>query len=128
DEKFLLYYFDAHKEKSAPLSYSLIAINSDGEIVSHYGGIHNQLKLNDTVISVVWGVNAYTLPEWRGEGINSKIVSRLQKNNEANAVIGMPFDAPGFYKNIGYNIFSRGTFSRFVYVLDSSVCEIIKMI
>jgi hypothetical protein len=125
NEKFLLYYFDAHNEQSEPLSYSLIGINSDGEIVSHYGGIHCKLKLNKTFISIVWGVNAYTLPEWRGFGTNSKIVNYIHENNEANAVIGMPFDAPYFYQKLGYNIFNKETFKRFVYVLDSSVFTII---
>jgi len=128
NEKFLLYYFDSHNEKLSPLSYSLIGINSHGEIVSHYGGLHYKLKLNKTIISMIWGVNAYTLPEWRGCGINSKIVTYIHENNEANAVIGMPFDAPFFYKKLGYNIFNKETLKRFVYVLDSRIFDIVNLI
>ncbi|MBU3659206.1 MAG: GNAT family N-acetyltransferase [Flavobacteriales bacterium] len=128
NDKFLLYYFDSRNDKLPPLSYSLIGINSDNEIVSHYGGLHYKLKLNKTIISVIWGVNAYTLPEWRGCGINSKIVNYIHENNEANAVIGMPFDAPFFYKKLGYNIFNKETLKRFVYGLDSRIFDIVNLI
>lgn len=128
NEKFLLYYFGTHNEKLEPLNSSLIGINSFGEIVSHYGGLHYKLKLNKTIISVIWGANAYTLPEWRGKGINSKIVSYIRENNEANAVIGMPFEAPFFYKKLGYNMFNKETLKRFVYVLDSRVFDIVNLL
>jgi len=128
NEKFLLYYFDSRSDKLPPLSYSLIGINSNDEIVSHYGGLHYELKLNKTIISVIWGVNAYTLPEWRGCGINSKIVNYIHENNEANAVIGMPFDAPFFYEKLGYNIFNKETLKRFVYVLDLRIFDIVNLI
>ena len=97
DERFLRYYFDPFNKKSELFKYSLIAINSKGEIVSHYGGIFYKLKLNQKIIDVIWGVNAYTLTEWRGKKINSRIVSFLHENYEANAVIGMPFAAPFFF-------------------------------
>jgi hypothetical protein len=62
DEAFLTYYFEPFNKKSKPFNYSLIAISSKGEIVSHYGGVFYQLKLNQKIIDVIWGVNAYTLP------------------------------------------------------------------
>jgi len=124
DERFLLYYFTSFKKKSKPFSYSLIAINSDGEIVSHYGGLFYQLKLNQKIIDVIWGVNAYTLPEWRGKQINSGIVNFLHNNYPANAVIGMPITAPYFYKKLGYNTFDKKTFKRFIYAFDSRVFDI----
>lgn len=125
DENFLLYYFNAHNEILKPLSYSLIGVSKDGEIVSHYGGIHYKLKLNQKIISIIWGVNAYTLPDWRGKGINSNIVRYIHENNEVNAVIGMPFDAPLFYEKYGYNIFNKDTLNRFIFVLDSKVYGIV---
>lgn len=128
NEKFLTYYFDTHNEKFQPFSFSLIGINLHGEIVSHYGGLHNKLKLNKQIISVVWGVNAYTMPKWRGNGINSKIVKYIYQNNQANAVIGMPLDAPYFYQKLGYNIFNKETFKRFVYVFDSRVFDIVNLL
>lgn len=124
DKSFLLYYFDSFNKKSEPFSNSLIGISPEGEIVSHYGGLFYKLKLYQKTIDIIWGVNAYTLPEWRGKQINSKIVSFIRNNFEANAVIGMPFDAPFFYKKLGYNIFDKKTLKRFIYTLDSKVFDI----
>ncbi len=124
DKNFLLYYFDAFNAKSEPFSHSLIAVAPEGEIVSHYGGLFYELKLNQKIISMIWGVNAYTLPDWRGKQINSKIVNFIHNNNEANAVIGMPFEAPFFYKKLGYNIFDKKTLKRFIYVFDSRAFDI----
>lgn len=124
NKSFLLYYFDSFNKKSKPFSNSLIAINPQGEVVSHYGGLFYELKLNQKIIPVIWGVNAFTLPDWRGKQINSKIVNFIHNNNEANAVIGMPFDAPFFYKKLGYNIFEKKTLNRFIYILDSKAFEV----
>ena len=114
NEQFLLYYFKNQDIGIDPLNYSLVGVTMNGEIVSHYGGLHYKLKLKNKIISVIWGVNAFTLPEWRGKGINSKIVKYIHENNEANAIIGMPFEAPLFYKKFGYNIFNKETLNRFV--------------
>lgn len=124
DKSFLLYYFDSFNKKSKPFNRSLIAVSPEGEIVSHYGGLFYELKLNQKIISMIWGVNAYTLPDWRGKQINSKIVNFIHNNNEANAVIGMPFEAPFFYKKLGYNIFDKKTLNRFIYVFDSRAFDI----
>lgn len=122
NEQFLLYYYKTLN--SEPLHYSLVGVTQNGEIVSHYGGLDYKLILNNIIISIIWGVNAFTLPEWRGKGINSKIVKCIHENNEANAVIGIPFEAPLFYKKFGYNIFNKETFNRFIYALDLKTFDI----
>ena len=71
NEQFLLYYYKTLN--SEPL-HSLVGVTQNGEIVSHYGGLDYKLILNNIIISIIWGVNAFTLPEWRGKGINSKII------------------------------------------------------
>ncbi len=126
DKSFLRYYFDSFNRKTDPFSHSLIAISPEGEIVSHYGGLFYELKLNQKIIPLIWGVNAYTLPEWRGKQINSKIVNFIHNNNnnKVNAVIGMPFDAPSFYEKLGYNIFFKKTLNRFIYAFDSRAFDI----
>jgi len=124
DENFLLYYYRTIYNDLDPLYYSVVGVTKKGDIVSHYGGLDYKFILNNSVISLIWGVNAFTLPEWRGKGINSKIVSFISENNEANAVIGMPFDAPYFYKQNGYNIFNKETFCRFIYALDLKTFDI----
>lgn len=124
DEQFLIYYFKIHDNSVEEHCYSIVGVTSNGDIVSHYGGLHYKLKLKNKIITVIWGVNAFTLPEWRGKGINSKIVNYIQENNEANAVIGMPFDAPLFYKKFGYNIFNKETLHRYIYSLNEKTFEI----
>lgn len=124
DKGFLLYYFGSFDKKTEPLRNSWIAVNPDGEIVSHYGGLFSELRLYQKTIPVIWGVNAYTLPDWRGKRINSEIVNSIVYNNEANAVIGMPFNAPFFYEKLGYNIFGKRTLDRFICILDSRAFDI----
>jgi hypothetical protein len=122
---FLKYYFASRNSQND--TACLVAVDEDTkQIISHYGGLFFELTLNNRVVPIVWGVNAYTLAEWRGKGINSKIVDFIHNDNEINAVIGMPFDAPFFYKKLGYHIFSKETLSRFVYLLSEKTFEIIK--
>lgn len=127
NEQFLLYYFFRRRKNSVPLSTSIVGLSPKGDIISHYGGLHYNLVINKTIIPLIWGVNAYTLPEWREKGINSKIAKHLH-SNEANAVIGMPSKAPLFYKKLGYNIFNKATLNRFVYIFDPKTFHIIHQI
>lgn len=122
---FLKYYFGPRQKGQD--TACLVAIDeSSGEIVSHYGGLFFEILLNDQVLPIIWGVNAFTLSDWRGRGINSQIVEFIHNNNDINAVIGMPFDAPFFYKKLGYHIFDKETLSRFIYVCQEKTFEIIK--
>jgi hypothetical protein len=75
------------------------------------------LLLHDEKIPIIWGVNAFTLEDWRGKGINSKILEMFLEN-EINGVIGFPPKAASFYKERGYNIFNYKRFSRYIYILD----------
>ncbi|MEL6945675.1 MAG: hypothetical protein AAFO82_23715 [Bacteroidota bacterium] len=82
DENFLRYYFYCKNEEGKEISYSLVGINGKQEIISHYGGLYYELRLDNEIIPMIWGVNAYTLPNWRGRGINSEIVDFIKQNNE----------------------------------------------
>ena len=124
NEKFLLYYFKTIDQSKEPLSYSLVGVTLDGEIISHYGGLQYKLKLKNKIINVIWGVNAFTLPEWRGKGTNSKMVRYVHEHNEANAVIGMSQEAPFFYEKFGYNFFNKETLNRFIYTLNLKAFDI----
>ena len=124
NKEFLMYYFDSFNNETQPFYNSLIAINSNNDIVSHYGGLFYKLKIKNKIVTNIWGVNAYTLPEWRGKKINSQIVNFIHKNNESNAVIGMPSNAPFFYKKLNYNIFNKKTLKRYIYIYDSKAFEI----
>jgi hypothetical protein len=118
DAQFLQYYFSSKKKNVKPMSACVIGLNSDSEIVSHYGGLFSEMKIDNRIYNLIWGVNAFTLPEWRGKGINSAIVNYINKNNEVNGVIGFNEKTASFYEKIGYNIFNFQKFARYVFVLD----------
>jgi hypothetical protein len=118
DELFLMHYFDSRKKNKSPMSECLIGINPKGEIVSHYGGLYCNLKLNNKIYTMIWGVSAYTLPKWRGRGVNSKFIDYITQNNEINGVIGFSQDTASFYQKIGYNLFNFDKLSRYVLILD----------
>jgi hypothetical protein len=120
NELFLLHYFDTLEKNRTPLSVCLIGISPKGEIVSHYGGLYYNLKFNNSICTMIWGVSAYTLPEWRGRGVNSKFIDYITQNNEINGVIGFSQDTASFYQKIGYNLFNFNKLSRYVLILD---CE-----
>ncbi|MGB2963476.1 MAG: GNAT family N-acetyltransferase [Anaerolineales bacterium] len=122
--QFLQHYFSSRENGIEPMSECVIGLKPDGEIVSHYGGLIYEIKINNNSHPLIWGVNAYTLPEWRGKGINSVIVNHIIENSEINGVIGFSKKAALFYEKIGYNIFNFQKFSRYILVLDKGKTKI----
>ena len=118
DEQFLTHYFDARLNNKPVFSNSLIGIIKNGDIVSHYGGLEYNLRIQHKIHSIIWGVNAYTLPEYRGKGCNSQIVEFITNNNEINGVIGFTSQTALFYQKLGYNIFNFKKFARYILTLD----------
>lgn len=117
-KKFLDWYFNPKYNSPYFMPDCLVGVSDSGEIVSHYGGLKYNLILNGKVYPIVWGVNAFTYPEWRGKGINSQIVEYLVQNNTINGVIGFTKKTATFYNSLNYNIFQYNRFSRFYRVLD----------
>ncbi|MBX2930655.1 MAG: GNAT family N-acetyltransferase [Chitinophagaceae bacterium] len=130
NEDFLTHYFSTRLNNKPPFSNSLIGINKKEEIVSHYGGLEYSLKINHTVKPIIWGVNAYTLSEYRGKGVNSQIVNHIINNNIINGIIGLSSQMLSFYQKLGYNIFNAERFSRHILVLNHTktveVCNYIQ--
>jgi hypothetical protein len=116
--QFLEHYFSSRKTGIKSMSQCVIGLSPDGEIVSHYGGLFYDLRMKKDIHTLIWGVNAYTLPEWRGKGINSAIVNFINESSEINGVIGFTQTAAEFYQKIGYNMFDFNKFTRYVLVLD----------
>ena len=129
NKEFLMHYFAAFNKSRPSFGMCVIGVNSVGGIVSHYGGLYYKLKMGQVTWPIIWGVNAYTLPEWRGKGLNTKIVSYILDNNEINGVIGFTRETSLFYQKNGYNMFNFDRFSRFVSVLDyTKTAEIVALI
>lgn len=129
NEDFLNHYFDASLNKKPVFSNCLIGINNKEEIISHYGGLEYNLKIKNKIYSMIWGVSAYTLQEYRGKGVNSKIVEFITSNFEVNGVIGFTSQTSLFYQKLGYNIFNFEKFTRHILVLENDktkeVCKYI---
>jgi hypothetical protein len=123
---FIEYYFQCPNDSTRILKANWIGLNPSGEIVSHYGGLEYKMVFGDKLINAVWGVNAYTLPEYRGQGLNGSLVKMLFEENQLNATIGMSLDTHKFYKKIGYQVFDHVRFSRFIFVFKEDIYAIIK--
>lgn len=120
NEDYFNYYF---KQENGTFKYNLIALNDQGEIISHYGGLDTPFILNNEIVSITWGVNAYTLPEYRGKGLNSQIVDFINNNFDINCVIGFTPKTASFYESIHYNIFNKARFSRHIYLLNHELSK-----
>ena len=126
---FLKWYFKYPGTEHWEDHDSWIAIDTSGNVVSHYGCLACNLMMGSLPVQVMWGVNAYTLPDWRGKGINSAIVDNLLAGSEVNGVIGFTRDTAEFYAGIGYNIFNYERLKRYVFVLDEPATrEVVKHI
>ena len=101
----------------------IISIIDENQIVSFYGGLERSLIYNDKAIPFVWGVNAYTLPKWRGKGLNGGIVKKLMGSNEINGVMGMNLKTAQYYEDIGYNMFNLSTLDRYVLLLNKVIMQ-----
>ena len=122
--EFLKWYFSSRDNDNNYLEKCRIGLNPENKIVSFYGGLDYLLKVKERIIPLVWGVIAYTLPEWRGKGINGELVKQLIQANEINGVIGMSRKTALFYVKTDYNMFSVDTFKRYVIILKEDTFEI----
>lgn len=117
-KEFLKWYFSSINNDGRFMERCIIGLDSGGKVISHYGGLDYQLKIAGAVIPIIWGVNAYTLPEWRGKGINSTIVGMINRDYDINGVIGFTDSTAKFYNSINYNVFEYKKFDRYVHIID----------
>jgi len=105
-----------------------VAVTSDGRVVGHYGGLNYKLWLNGRLVSLVWGVNAYTLPEYRGFGIGKQLVDATAARFDVFGVIGFTTETAHFYDEIGFNIFKFQRFTRYIRNLSEETYAICRLI
>lgn len=106
---------------------SLVAV-CDGAVVAHYGGLPCTLELHGRAVPMVWGVSAYTLPEWRGRGLGQRLVELMMERYEVFGVIGFTRKTAEFYHAAGFNVFDQQRFHRFALVLQPSAYDIAERI
>jgi len=128
DSRFLNWYFNPPNEHASFMELSVVGVDKHDSIVAHYGGLRYSLMLNRAPVSMVWGVNAYTLPEWRGLGINSKLVDAMMTKCDVYGVIGFSPETVSFYERLGFNLFSSQKFNRYVFSLDEATFDVVKAI
>ncbi|MDO8603588.1 MAG: hypothetical protein Q7O04_07065 [Candidatus Omnitrophota bacterium] len=128
DSIFLKWYFGFSQFEKKSFITSLIAVDKENEIVAHYGELRYALILNNTPVSFAWGVNAYTLPEWRGRGINSTFVNNMINRHDVFGVIGFTSKTASFYRELGFNTFENKRFNRYALNLNEKTFDIVKII
>jgi Acetyltransferase (GNAT) domain len=114
DEEFIKYYFRI----GLPECHSVLAERTEGEIISFYGSIAVQLKITGKLYKMDWGINAFTLPEWRGKGLNQQILKLTSSFADIHGVIGFTPKTAEFYVSKGYNLFDKRRFARSILILD----------
>lgn len=119
DDRFIRWYFGS--EGGSDRLLSIIAPDPSGEVLAHYGGVKCEITLDGDPVPLVWGVNAFTLPEYRGEGIGGELVKFLMERCEVFGVIGFTPKTADFYARSGFHLFDKKRFQRFVVPLSPAV-------
>jgi len=128
DREFLRWYFGGINFKNGSKLNCFAAINNQGEIVSHLGGIVCELMLDGHPIHFFWAVNAYTIPEYRKMGMGSRIATMLMKKYDAFGVIGFSLKTAKFYESQDVNLFSFKQFHRYILNFDERSFEVLEKI
>lgn len=124
DEKFLLWYFGRESHRDEALSCA-VAYAEGGAIAAHYGYLPQQLLLTDgSVLTLAWGVSAYTLPQHRGKGLGEKLLKHVLPGTDVFGVIGFTPETASFYEAMGFELFNKKRFKRFVFSLSKDILEI----
>lgn len=113
DAEFLRWYFGGGDQ----LLNSYVALGDDGGVISHYGWIPAQIVLDGTILPHHWGVNAFTLPSVRGQGLGGELVAAVREECRCFGVIGFDEATATFYESRGFNMLGRRRFRRHVFVL-----------
>ncbi len=96
---FLSWFFSSQNKAN-----SLIALNSANEVVAHYGTISTEAQLFESTLPLCWGVNAYTLKEYRGRKIGNDLLELFLKQAPIVAVMGFSEDTAAHYRTLGFNV------------------------
>lgn len=127
--RYLRWYFGREGSgREMPRLNSLVAVDPSGCVVAHYGGIPFQMYVHGRTLPCVWGVNAFTLPEARGQGAGGELVKAMVDEFEVYGVIGFTEKTAQFYESVGFNLFGRRRFHRFVFGLSESVFDAAGMV
>jgi hypothetical protein len=122
---FLKWYFAGAADGGLE---SLIAVAPDGEVSAHYGGLPRTLLLHGQPVSLVWGANAFTLPECRMLGFGRGLVELMMERYSVFGVIGFTPKTADFYHDADFNVFTKDRMHRAVLNLSESSFRLAEMI
>jgi GNAT superfamily N-acetyltransferase len=105
---------------------SIIAVAPTGAIVGHYGALACQMLLDGRAVDMLWGVNAYTLPEFRGLGLGHKLFVPWLESAAMFGVIGFNARTAEFYERAGLQLFRRERFRRYARSFDARTSEVVE--
>ncbi|HSI12814.1 MAG TPA: GNAT family N-acetyltransferase [Chthoniobacter sp.] len=126
DHAFLRWYF-LRPNGEAGLE-SLVAVKLDGTVAAHYGGLTGRLLLRGRPVSMVWGANAFTLPEYRGSGLGGLLVEQMMERHDVFGVIGFTPKTAEFYSQSGFNVFGQQRFVRHTLALSDAMYDVARAI
>ena len=107
---------------------NLLAVAPDGTISGHYGWMPTTLVGKGMSYAHAWGVNAFTLPEARGDGIGSALVQAFTRVRPTVGVLGFTDDVAAFYNANGFNMFGGELYCRHVLPLSHQIRELLELV
>lgn len=108
DPLFLKQYF----QSSNPDFLNAFIAVKESEILSNYG-MREQLFLYDgNCINIAWGVNAFSLPEFRGQGLGDALVDAFCDEYPFAGVIGFHRKTADYYRKRNFELFGCERFVR----------------
>jgi GNAT superfamily N-acetyltransferase len=120
DSEFVRWFLGNNRE-----FLSMIALAPSGDVVGHYGAVRCTALLDGQRLSMLWGVNAFTLSDHRGAGLGERLASPWYRAADVFGVIGFSPSSAAFYERCGFQLFSRHRFVRQARVLDEHAFELI---
>jgi GNAT superfamily N-acetyltransferase len=125
DINFLNWFFYGFNSK--PIS--AVALSNQNKIIAFYGAIKSNLSLGGKILTLHWGVNAYTLKEYRGLGIGESLLQLAREQCDIFGVIGFTKKTAQIYSRLDFNLFNYNRARAHILALNKNKCiEISKYI
>lgn len=128
DKRFLEWFLGGIYPSTNQYLNSFIALNGESKVISHLGGLISDFKLNDKIVSCLWAVNAYTLPEYRGSGLGGSLVKLLINTCDVFGVIGFTNKTAHFYQSQNVHLFHFQRFHRYIFNRDERTFEVVESV
>ena len=96
--------------------FSLVVDENDSKIIAHLGFIPVQLKFLDSIKAALWHVSLYTLENFRGSGLGTKMIKLSNCYGELSMVLSGSDGTKKIYENLGGK--DLGNLNRYIAILN----------